>query len=163
MAQRIALLATAGLAAFLIVFMGALGTYMVLKPPTVSTGTLTAQRNDGTTLEQLPAPPQTGTSGIQSGAPQQGEDSEDQGQTDNEQGETYAVSPDQAVSAALASTPGASLVQQPRLVSFNGTIAYEVPLDRGNVYIDATSGQVLYNGANITNPQSPQRFRRGNR
>jgi hypothetical protein len=33
------------------------------------------------------------------------------------------------------------------LVDFQGTIAYEVRLNWGNVYVAANSGQILYNGA----------------
>jgi len=38
------------------------------------------------------------------------------------------------------------LLATPELVSFQGTVAYEVHLDRGLVYVDATTGNVLYNG-----------------
>ena len=58
-----------------------------------------------------------------------------------------AVSPDMAVAIAQAAAPGASLSRQPELVLFQGTVAYEVALDRGTVYVDADSGRVLHNGA----------------
>jgi len=35
----------------------------------------------------------------------------------------------------------------PELVSYEGTPAYEVRLDRGLIYLDAQSGAVLHNGA----------------
>jgi len=60
---------------------------------------------------------------------------------------TYAISPDMAATIALNAAPGATLTRQPELVDFQGTAAYEVSLDRGMVYVDANSGQVLYNGA----------------
>jgi uncharacterized membrane protein YkoI len=60
---------------------------------------------------------------------------------------TYAVSPDLAVTLALSAAPGATLTRQPELVDFQGTAAYEVMLDRGAVYVDANTGQVLYNSA----------------
>jgi uncharacterized membrane protein YkoI len=63
---------------------------------------------------------------------------------------TYAISPDMAAAIALGAVPGATLTRQPELVDFQGTVAYEVVLDRGNVYVDANSGQVLYNGAATT-------------
>jgi uncharacterized membrane protein YkoI len=63
---------------------------------------------------------------------------------------TYAVAPDMAVTIALGAAPGATLTRQPDLVSFQGTVAYEVLLDRGAVYVDANSGQVLYNGAAVS-------------
>jgi uncharacterized membrane protein YkoI len=65
---------------------------------------------------------------------------------------TYAVSPDIAMAIALNSAPGATLTRQPELVDFQGIIAYEVLLDRGAVYVDANSGQVLYNAAAAAAP-----------
>jgi uncharacterized membrane protein YkoI len=62
---------------------------------------------------------------------------------------TYAVSPDIAAAIALGAVPGATLSHAPDLVSFQGLVAYEVVLDRGTIYVDANSGQVLYNGATI--------------
>ncbi|MCG8352305.1 MAG: PepSY domain-containing protein [Chloroflexales bacterium] len=59
----------------------------------------------------------------------------------------YPVSLDQAKQIALDTVPGATLTRDPELVNFQSTVAYEVALDKGNVYIDANSGQVLYNGA----------------
>jgi len=63
---------------------------------------------------------------------------------------TYAVSPDMAATIAMNIAPGAKLTRQPELVNFQGAVAYEVMLDRGAVYVDANSGQVLYNGAAAT-------------
>ena len=63
---------------------------------------------------------------------------------------TYAVSPDMAISTALTVTPGTVLLREPELVNFQGMVAYEVTLDRGQVYVDANNGQVLYNGAVAT-------------
>jgi len=62
----------------------------------------------------------------------------------------YAVSPDMAATIAMNAAPGASLTRQPELVDFQGTVAYEVTLDRGVVYVAANNGQVLYNGAVVT-------------
>jgi hypothetical protein len=59
----------------------------------------------------------------------------------------YAVSPDMALTIATNVAPGAKLTRQPELVNFQGIVAYEVLFDRGAVYVDANSGQVLYNGA----------------
>jgi uncharacterized membrane protein YkoI len=60
---------------------------------------------------------------------------------------TYPVTPDQAIAAALAAAPGATLAGTPELVSYQGTPAFEVPLNWGMVYINATTGTVLHNGA----------------
>ncbi len=59
----------------------------------------------------------------------------------------YNVSPDQAASIALTTEKGAKLVKPAELVSFQGTAAYEVTLDRGSVFVDANSGKVLYDSA----------------
>lgn len=59
----------------------------------------------------------------------------------------YKVSAEQATSIALAAEKGAVLTKPTDLVSFKGTAAYEITLDRGVVYVDANSGQVLYDSA----------------
>ncbi|MGE5618111.1 MAG: PepSY domain-containing protein [Sphingomonadaceae bacterium] len=59
----------------------------------------------------------------------------------------YPVSADAAASTALSVAPGARVQGTPELISFQGAVAYEVVLDRGTVYVDATTGRVLYNGA----------------
>jgi hypothetical protein len=51
-----------------------------------------------------------------------------------------------AARAALLAAPGARLLQPPERVRFEGVTAYEVVLDQGVVYVDAATGQVLYNG-----------------
>ncbi|MBK9714018.1 MAG: PepSY domain-containing protein [Kouleothrix sp.] len=61
--------------------------------------------------------------------------------------QAYAVSRDIAVAIGQAAAPGAALAKPPELVDFQGVVAYEVVLDRGSVYVDANTGQVLYNGA----------------
>jgi uncharacterized membrane protein YkoI len=67
----------------------------------------------------------------------------------------YAISVEQAQAIALAYAPGAQLQRPAELVRFQGTPAYEVALDRGTLYIDAQSGQVIYSG--IVAPAAPQR------
>jgi uncharacterized membrane protein YkoI len=59
----------------------------------------------------------------------------------------YPITPDQAAMIAMGQVPGATLMSTPELVNFQGAIAYEVVLNRGKVYVDATTGTVLYNGA----------------
>jgi hypothetical protein len=56
---------------------------------------------------------------------------------------TYAVSPDQAGTLALTAVPGAKLTGVPTLVSFQNVPAYEVTLDAGLIYVDASTGTVL--------------------
>jgi hypothetical protein len=57
-----------------------------------------------------------------------------------------ALSPELASTIALNGAAGATLTRPPELVNFQGTIAYEVVLDRGLVYVDANTGQVIYDG-----------------
>jgi uncharacterized membrane protein YkoI len=57
-----------------------------------------------------------------------------------------AVSADQAAALALGVVPGATLTKRPELVMFEGAPAYEVVLDQGTLYVDANSGNVLYDG-----------------
>ncbi|NNJ13712.1 PepSY domain-containing protein [Chloroflexales bacterium ZM16-3] len=60
---------------------------------------------------------------------------------------SYPVSPEQASGVALASAPGATITGAPMLVSYQGAIVYEVTLDTGMIYVDATSGQIIANTA----------------
>jgi len=74
--------------------------------------------------------------------------SQPQAQTQSQtQATGYAVSPDLAASIALGAAPGGTVIRMPELVDFQGTVAYEVILDHGKVYVDANNGNVLYNGA----------------
>ncbi len=61
-----------------------------------------------------------------------------------------ALSPDVAAQIALNVAPGASVTRTPELVSYNGTVAYEVLLDQGKVYVDANNGKVLSNSVQQT-------------
>jgi hypothetical protein len=65
--------------------------------------------------------------------------------------QSYPVSPEQAAQIALAAVPNAQLLRNPELVDYNGTVAYEVALDAGNMYVDANSGQLL-NTLTVTGP-----------
>ncbi|WP_129626121.1 PepSY domain-containing protein [Candidatus Oscillochloris fontis] len=56
---------------------------------------------------------------------------------------SYAVTADQAGSIALATAPGTTLQGTPVIVTYQGATVYEVTLDTGMVYVDATSGQVV--------------------
>jgi hypothetical protein len=63
----------------------------------------------------------------------------------------YPISPDLAAYLALsAAAPGSYLVSDPALVDFQGTAAYEVTFNTGRVYVDATSGAILFNGAAVS-------------
>jgi hypothetical protein len=57
------------------------------------------------------------------------------------------ISAQQALEVASGSAiVGAQLAGEPQLVNFEGAVAYEVPFDIGNIYIDATTGELLFNG-----------------
>ena len=164
MTQRVAIVTAAGIAAFVVVLLGALATYVVLRGPQPASA-FAAQAPAST---QAQAQAQAPSGGQVPPAPVFGGQDGSQSSQSNQQGgsgaaNNYPVSADDAATIALNNTPGASLVQQPRLVNVNGTIAYEVPLDRGNVYVDARSGQVLYNAANGEQGQFGRRHRRGDR
>ena len=133
MTQRVTLALSAALAAFIIVVMGALGAYLLRGA-----------------VNQPAFASQSRTSAQAPSFPQQFQDSGS--------GSGYAVSADDAAHIALSSVPGSTLLQQPRLVNLNGVVAYEVALNQGYIYVDANSGQVIYNGANGT--QSRPRHRR---
>jgi hypothetical protein len=62
----------------------------------------------------------------------------------------YPVTAEQATSAALGAAPGAALLRAPELVSVDGTPAYEVALNAGMVYVDATTGAVISGGQTYT-------------
>lgn len=56
-------------------------------------------------------------------------------------------SPEQAAQTAdAAANSGAIRMGDPELVNFEGTVAYEVPYDFGNIYVNATTGEVIFNG-----------------
>jgi TolA-binding protein len=57
------------------------------------------------------------------------------------------IGAEEAVNAALeVAISGSDLAGEAELVDFEGTVAYEVPFDSGNIYIDAETGEVLFNG-----------------
>ena len=150
MTQRVALIATAGVAAFVAVMLGAVITYVLLRGPATAPAFASPGNNQSSGL-QVPAPDFNGQ-------PSGGQDQTQQQTGGSDQTNGYTVSADEAANIALNSAPGATLLQQPRLVRMNGTVVYEVPLDRGFVYVDASSGQVLFNGANGEQPR--RRFHR---
>lgn len=57
------------------------------------------------------------------------------------------LTPQGAMSAAILTVPGATILSLPELVNYQGIVAYEVKLDSGIVYVNASNGAVLYNGA----------------
>lgn len=117
MSQRSALLAAAGITAFVLVLIGGL----------VARAALAAPPSASPSAPSVLAPDPTAA--------------------------TVPVSAGYPVTASLAGAiagnvaPGIRLLTTPELVDYQGSVAYEVATDRGLIYVDATTGQVLYNGA----------------
>jgi hypothetical protein len=59
----------------------------------------------------------------------------------------YPISPEAAAAIALLVAPNTYLTRPPELVDFQGRVSYEASLNTGLVYIDASTGRVLFNGA----------------
>jgi uncharacterized membrane protein YkoI len=57
------------------------------------------------------------------------------------------ITSNQAQKVALNAVPGAIVTRVPDLVNYQGTLAYEVVLDQGTLYIDAKTSAILANGA----------------
>ncbi len=68
--------------------------------------------------------------------------------------DSYPISAELAVGLALNLSPGAKLQRWPELVDFQGTVAWEVVLDKGTMYLDATNAVLLYNGAAFVSSSS---------
>ena len=54
------------------------------------------------------------------------------------------LTPQGAMFAAVIAVPGAQILSMPELVDYHGIVAYEVRLNLGVLYIDASNGEVLY-------------------
>jgi uncharacterized membrane protein YkoI len=63
----------------------------------------------------------------------------------------YLFTPDQASEIAKHVT-GVYPKTSPELVVFNGVTAYEVKFATGNIYVDANTGAIIYNGIQAANP-----------
>lgn len=122
MSQRTAFILAAALTAFVLVMLGAVAAHIGL-----------VGQADAAAAATLPLPP----------APQSSADPPSiQPQPDTP---IATISPDLAATIALNLLPDASVLRTPELVDFQGTLAYEVVLDRGTVYVDATNGRILNN------------------
>ncbi len=125
MTQRTALILAAALTAFVLVIIGAVAAHMGL----VGEASAAAAAVPAARVEGLPAAAQPGT-----------EQPSAQPQQDTS---LATISPDLAATIALNVLPGASVVRSPELVDFQGRVAYEVVLDQGTLYVDATTGRIL--------------------
>ena len=74
----------------------------------------------------------------------------------------YPITADAAGRIARAAHPTAALARPPALVSYQGTVAYEVALDAGMVYVDATTGRIVYDGVAAQAGPAPNPRRREN-
>jgi uncharacterized membrane protein YkoI len=151
MTQRLMFVISAGVAAFVVVTLTALVVYLFLGSASNTTAFASQGNTSGTAFSSSP----------QQSAPGGPSSPNNQGAGGPGGQSGYTISSDDAANIALSSVPGASIAQQPRLVDFNGTVAYEVQLNAGYVYVDAQSGQVIHNQANGTQSNPPrQRFHR---
>ena len=75
--------------------------------------------------------------------------------TPSPQAPATTLSADQATAIALQAEPGALVSRAAELVSFKGVTAYEVGLDSGMVYVDANTGQLLYDSAVVNAAPAP--------
>jgi hypothetical protein len=73
-------------------------------------------------------------------------DSAAQAQADNTASLEPSISTQDALLVAALRAPNAALLRNPELVLFQGNLAYEITLDQGVIYVDATSGALLYDG-----------------
>jgi hypothetical protein len=55
----------------------------------------------------------------------------------------YPISFQNASHIAAEHAPGATVVGTPTLINYAGTMAYEVTLDKGMIYVEANTGRVL--------------------
>jgi uncharacterized membrane protein YkoI len=149
--RKLALLLAAGLTAFTLVTAGALISYNAAQPQAA------AAQSQTQTQSQLQQPaaataPDTSASAQQTNKAAQNSGEQTQAPTDSASapGPAYPISAEQAAALALQAAPTSFLQTTPMLVNFDGTVAYEVGLDQGQVYINATTGEVLYNSASLT-------------
>ncbi len=119
MKQRTALFIASGLTAFVLVGLGVVIGAANAPQPTQAANV--SQSN--TTALEATAVPSTATQDV-----------------------AAALTPQQALQIALASVPNATAMRLPELVDLQGALAYEVVLDKGVVYVDASTGAVLYDG-----------------
>jgi len=147
MSQRIALFLSVALTAFVLVFIGAaisIGRQglTVAQSPTLDPQLLAALQQREATYQAMidqanaqlqattPASTETTTPTTEPSPTTAG----------------FPISPALAAYLAQSLSPNSYLLRSPVLVNFQGTTAYEVALNTGFVYIDATNGAVLYNG-----------------
>lgn len=141
MNQRTLLSIAAALTAFVLVFVGGLAAFFTQQPTSAPkaapTGAIQQAATSAVNATNTPQPltPIAGT--------------------------VYKVTAKQAGDTALSAVAGSKLSRDPELVNFQGssgtTAAYEVQLDKGTVYVDATSGTILQNNAvKITQEQAQQ-------
>lgn len=144
MNQRMALLLATGLSTFLLVTGGAIAGRVTETPP-APTPTAIPTEDIVAVLQQREAEYQRLLA--QANAQLEQAYTQQTAQPTSVPKPEYPISADQAAMIAMGKVPGATLMSTPDLVNFQGTVAYEVVLNRGKVYVDATTGTVLYNGA----------------
>ncbi len=132
MSQRMALALAGALTAFVIVVM--IGVML-----TVGLNTYAQKQVNAESL-----PPTSGPSNV----------SATQAQTQ--------ITADQAAQVANRLIPGASLARTPELVNYQGTLAFQVITNRGTVYVDANTAQVIASNLIQTAPARTNNSRQSN-
>jgi len=127
MTQRISLLIAGALTVFVLVLMLGVGLTVAVKSFVATRAAAQLQAPASNTLVQQPAA--SNAVDVQ-------------------------LTPSQAAVIATDAVPNAVLVRAPELVNFQGTVAYEVGLNQGNVYVDANTGAILLNGASANSATS---------
>jgi hypothetical protein len=65
------------------------------------------------------------------------------------QSRAYPISFAEAGVIAQDTAPRAAIIGDPTLTSYEGAVAYAVPMDAGMIYVEATTGRVLANLAAV--------------
>lgn len=73
--------------------------------------------------------------------------------TENASKNTYPVDAQTAMAIAYQSA-GDYALSEPELVNYDGTAAYEVRFQNGAIYVDATTGEILFNAIQAPSAQS---------
>jgi len=152
MNQRTLLSIAAALTAFVLVFVGGLAAFFTQQPPSAPKAAPTVAIQQAATSAANTPLSAASTPLSAANTPQP---------ITPIAGTVYKVTAKQAGDTALSAVAGSKLSRDPELVNFQGpsgtTVAYEVQLDKGSVYVDATSGAILQNNAvKITQEQAQQ-------
>lgn len=69
--------------------------------------------------------------------------------------QSFSITPGHATTIALDHARDATVIGEPRLIAYGDTHAYKVILDRGMIYVEASTGRVLANTSKAPTAGSP--------